>query len=104
MTRVYEVERPNYANFTVQVVSSPAAADLLVFRDDDAGSPAHGEGIWTFVPGRENAQASVYLTPPGRGGAHLKICWVKTPTHAGWMRPHRLKGRLHGVTAQPLAH
>ncbi len=103
MTRVFAVDRPNYANFTVQVVTSPAAADLCVYQDDQATSPSHGEGIWTFTKGRENAQAAIYITPPGRGGAHLKVCWVRNPSLSGWMRGHRLKGRLKGVTAVPMA-
>ena len=94
MTRLFQAERPNYANFTAQVVTSPSAADLLVYRSDDARSEAHGEGVWTFVDQRENAHVAVYLTPPGQGGAHVKICWVKVPSFAGWLRPHRLKGRL----------
>ena len=101
MTRVYEVTRPNYANFTVQVVNSPAAADLLVHRDDKAAAEAHGEGIWSFVGNRENAHAAVYVTPPGRGGASLKICYVKTPSLSGWMRGHKLKGRLSRMLGRP---
>ena len=101
MTRVYKVDRPNYANFTVQVVTSPAAADLLVYQNDEAQSEAHSEGVWSFVKSRENAHASVYVTPPGRGGASLRICYVKTPSLSGWMRGHKLKGRLAKVTAQP---
>ena len=101
MTRVYQVEKPNYANFSVQVVTSPAAADLLVHRDDAAVSEAHSEGIGSFVNNRENAHAAVYVAPPGRGGASLRICYVKTPVLSGWMRAHKLKGRLAKVLGKP---
>ena len=101
MTRVFKVDKPNYANFSVQVVTSPAAADLLVYQNDDAKSEAHSEAIWSFVGSRENAHAAVYVTPPGRGGAHLKICFVKTPSLSGWLRGHRLKGRLGQRAMKP---
>ncbi len=94
MTRVYEVNRPEYANLTVGVVQSAGAADLLVYRNDRAVSQSNAEPIWCFVKGRETAHVSVYFVPAGHGGAQLRIAWTKTPSLAGWMRHHKFRGML----------
>ncbi|MEM8869974.1 MAG: DUF6150 family protein [Pseudomonadota bacterium] len=94
MTRVFKVERPEYANVSVAVVPSAASADLLVYRNDQAISQANAEPIWSFVKSRINAHLAVYFVPPDRGGAQLRIAYVNNPTLAGWMRHHKLKDRL----------
>lgn len=93
MTRVYEVQKPEYANLTVRVVESAAAADLLVYRNDQFVSQANAEAIWCFVKGRETAHMSIFFPPQGQD-AMLRIAWVKTPSLAGWMRHHKLRGRM----------
>ncbi|NNU79357.1 hypothetical protein HMH01_02795 [Halovulum dunhuangense] len=95
MTRVFAVPNPNYANITVEVIQSRALADLLVYRNDKAVSEAHDESIWTFVEQRQNAHIAVYFTHEGRGMAHLRIAYVPNATLAGWMKHHRLRGRLN---------
>ncbi|MEM7615227.1 MAG: hypothetical protein AAF245_09280, partial [Pseudomonadota bacterium] len=57
-------------------------------------SQSNAEPIWSFVKSRINAHLAVYIVPPGRGGAQLRIAFVKNPTLAGWMRHHKLKDRL----------
>lgn len=93
MTRVYQVDRPEYANLTVSVVDAAGMADLVVHRNDQAVSQSNAEPIWCFVKGRATAHLAVYFMPPGQG-AELRIAWTKTPSLAGWMRHHKMRGRL----------
>ena len=94
MARIYEVKSSNYADLTVRVVPIPTMADLIVYRDDDAVSEAHGEEIWTFVKDRENAHLAIYFTPRGMTYGHLSIAYTKERRMAGWQRFHKLRGHL----------
>ncbi len=94
MARVYEVQNVNYADLTVEVVSTAALADLSVFRDDGAMSQNWAEQIWSFVGQRHNAQLAVYLKQPDHMGADLRISFVPRRALAGWSRQHRLQGHL----------
>jgi len=94
MTRIYEAKSSNYADLTVRVVSIPTMADLIVYRNDEAESEAHGEEIWTYVPNRENAHLCVYFTPRGMTFGHLTVAFTKNRRLAGWQRFHKLRGHL----------
>jgi uncharacterized protein DUF6150 len=93
MTLVYETSTSNYADFSVQVVHSPAIADLLVYRDKSRGAAQIDEGVWCFVDGRETSKKAVHFTKVP-GFAQLKIFYVASRGLAGWLRNHRLRGRL----------
>lgn len=101
MTRVHVVDNPAYADLTVQIVLTPGLADLLVYRNDSYKSTAHFETVWTFVTERDLAHTSVYFVPRDRGGAHLRVAFVTSQGLSGWVRPHRLKGRLNRVPHKP---
>ncbi len=99
--RVFQTDHPSHAHLVVQVVRVPAMADLLVYRNDGAGSVSHGEGVWTFTRERQNANLAVHLSDSG-ARAQLRIAYVSSPTLSGWVhRKHRLKGRLRSHHFQP---
>ena len=94
MTLVHEVQKPNYADLSVQVVRSPAVADLLVYRQDEGGAtPNRNEGVWCFTGARASAARAIHFTDKP-GFAHLRICYVGAPGLSGWLKNHKLKGRL----------
>lgn len=97
MTRIYEVANPNYADLSVRVINSPAMADLVVYRDDNAMSEAHGEEFWTFVPKRENAHLSVYFAPGGMTCGHISVAFTNDRRKAGWQRFHKFRGNLNAT-------
>ena len=94
MARVFQTPRSNFADYTICIVNMPVMADLLVYRDDDAGSVAHGEEIWSFVEKRENAQFTVHIRPKGMTGGDLNVAFTDMKEKAGWKRHHRLRGTL----------
>ena len=72
----------------------PTMADLIVYRDDDTVSEAHGEEFWTFVETRENAHLSVFFTPRGMTYGHISIAYTDDRRKAGWQRFHKFRGHL----------
>ncbi|MEM6466192.1 MAG: DUF6150 family protein [Pseudomonadota bacterium] len=93
MTIVTEVENPHLADVTVEVVQSRGMADLLVHKSEGPAPTQHGEAQWCFVAGRVPAAKRVHFTKTP-GLASLKICYVSSKALAGWLKNHKLKGRL----------
>ncbi len=93
MTMVFEVDKPAGADACVQVVDSPAVADLLVYKDEGKVSSLHNEGVWYFVGDRAPSAKKIHFTKKP-GYKNLKVCFVPSKGLSGWLKHHQLKGRL----------
>ena len=90
---VFEVDKPAGADACVQVVDSPAYADLLVYKDESTVSALHNEGIWHFVGDNKPSTKKIHFTSKP-GYKNLKVCFVTNKGLSGWIKNHQLKGRL----------
>lgn len=93
MTLVYETATSNYADFSVEVVHSAGVADLLVYREKSRGAAQIDESVWCFVDGRESSKKAVHFTNVP-GFTHLRVFYVASRSLAGWLKNHKLRGRL----------
>ncbi|UXY17259.1 DUF6150 family protein [Chitiniphilus purpureus] len=90
MACVYQAASPGEAQLRVAIVGR-GEADLLVRRVGSRGL-ARGEARWFITRDRQDAGLWIHFTSIGM--AELKVCFVDADGEAGWVRPHRLQGRL----------
>ncbi|THF63691.1 hypothetical protein E6C76_13970 [Pseudothauera nasutitermitis] len=96
MARVYQAATMGEAQVRVAFVRDRGQADLLVHRVGNWGL-ARGDALWFIT--RDKQDATVWIYPCSLGMADVNICFVDNYAEAGWLRPHRLKGRF----ARPFA-
>jgi hypothetical protein len=93
MARVYQTATMGEAHIRVAIVSAQGQADLLVHRVSSWGL-ARGDALWFIT--RDKQDATTWIYPCSIGMAEVKICFVDSYLEAGWVHPHRLKGRFNG--------
>ncbi len=93
MTLVHEVDDPHKADLTVEVVKSQGVADLLVHRVEGGSPSLRNEAVWCFSGERTPSSKAIHFTHR-QGHAHLRVCFVKSPGLCGWLKRHKLRGRL----------
>ena len=91
MARIYQAATLGEADFRVALVANREEADLLVHRVSSLGLAA-GDCLWFMTRERQVATSSIYFVSIGM--AHLLVHFVDTYSEAGWLRTHRLHGRL----------
>jgi Family of unknown function (DUF6150) len=84
MTRIYESPTPKDAQVRVALVTDKGQADLLVYRVQTWDS-SHGGAFWFLTRSKQEAQVCVYFCSLGM--AELKVCFVNSPSEAGWVNP-----------------
>lgn len=93
MARVYQTASMGEAHVRVAIVTAQGEADLLVRRVGSWGL-ARGDGLWFIT--RDKQDATVWIFPCSIGMAEVRVCFVDNYAQAGWVKPHRLKGRFAG--------
>ncbi len=93
MARVYQTWQMGEAQVRLAIVDHVGMADLAVHRVSNWGE-ARGDALWFITRNREDANIWIYFGSPGF--CDLKVCFVENRGEAGWLKPHRLKGRLSG--------
>lgn len=91
MARVYQTGSMGEAHVRVAIVTAQGQADLLVHRVGNWGL-AQGDGLWFIT--RNKQDATVWIYPCSIGMAEVCVCFVDNYALAGWVKPHRLKGRF----------
>jgi Family of unknown function (DUF6150) len=91
MARVYQTASMGEAHVRVAIVTAQGQADLLVHRVGSWGL-AQGDGLWFIT--RNKQDATVWIYPCSIGMADVCVCFVDNYAEAGWVKPHRLKGRF----------
>lgn len=93
MARIYQTASIGEAQVRVAIVSARDQADLLVHRVGSQGL-ARGDALWFMTRDKQDATTWIYSCSVGM--AEVKVCFVDNHAEAGWVKPHRLKGRLAG--------
>jgi hypothetical protein len=93
MARVYQTALLGEAQVRVAIVRARGEADLLVHRVDSWGL-ARGDGLWFIT--RDKQDATVWIHLCSLGMSEVRVCFVDNYSEAGWVRPHRHKGRFGG--------
>ncbi len=93
MARIYQAANMGEAQVRVAIVSARDDADLLVHRVGSWGL-ARGDALWFITRNKQDATSWIY--PCSIGMAEVKVCFVDNHSEAGWVKPHRLKGRFAG--------
>ena len=91
MARIYQTASMGEAQVRVAFVSARGQADLLVHRVGTWGL-ARGDALWFIT--RDKQDATVWIFPCSIGMADVKVCFVDNYSEAGWVKPHRLRGRF----------
>jgi hypothetical protein len=91
LARIYQAASLGEADFRVAQVGNRGEADLLVHRVSSWGL-AQGDSLWFVTRDRQEATSSIFMV--SRGMAQLQVYFVDTRSEAGWVRSHRLHGRL----------
>lgn len=91
MARVYQTASMGEAHVRIAIVPTRGEADLWVHRVGTWGL-ARGDALWFIT--RDKQDATVWIYPCSIGMAQVKVCFVDNYSEAGWVRPHRLKGRF----------
>ena len=94
MARVYQTASMGEAHVRVAIVSARGQADLLVHRVASWGL-AHGDGLWLITCDKQDA--TVWIFPCSIGMADVCVCFVDNYSEAGWVKPHRLRGRFSAL-------
>lgn len=91
MPTLHQTHLPGEATLRAAIVSDRGRADLLVWLVSHRGL-AHHESHWFMTKKEEESHWSVWFCSEGL--ADIKVYFVKTQGEAGWVRGHRLKGKL----------
>lgn len=91
MARVYQTALMGEAHLKVAIVQAKGMADLLVHRVGSWGL-ARGDALWYIT--RDKQDATVWIHTTSEGMADVRICFVDSYAEAGWVRPHRCRGRF----------
>lgn len=91
MARVYQAESMGMADVRIALVRDRGRADLLVYRVSSYGAAA-GDARWFITTDRAQATVTAYFCD--EASANLRVCFVSSLGEAGWLTPHRLRGRL----------
>ncbi|GLU31280.1 DUF6150 family protein [Trinickia caryophylli] len=91
MARIYQAESMGMADVRIALVRDRARADLLACRVSSYGM-ATGDARWFITTDRAQATVTAYFCD--EGSANLRVCFVSSLGEAGWLRLHRLQGRL----------
>lgn len=91
MARVYQAESMGMADVRIALVRDRGRADLLACRVSSYGA-ASGDALWFIMTDRQQASVVAYFCD--EAFAQLRVCFVPSRGEAGWVRPHRWRGRL----------
>ena len=96
MARIFVTDMMGEADILVAIVEEQGFADLLVHRVATRGLAA-GDDRWYMTDTRGDATCLIYLCSLGM--SQLTVCMVDSYGAAGWVRRHRLCGRLANWSA-----
>lgn len=91
MARVFQTRQMGEAHWRVAIVDDLGLADLAVCRVATWGE-ARGDALWYITRDKQDADTWLYFG--SIGFCELKVCFVPHRGQAGWLKRHRLQGRL----------
>ncbi len=91
MAWTYQTANFGEAQIRIAIVTDRGQADLLVHRVSSKGL-AHGDALWYIT--RDQQEATVWIYPTSIGMADVCVCFVDSYGEAGWVQPHRCKGKF----------